>query len=153
MSWIEGTQNRPPPRFRSNGELAKIEGFLEEHEAKLALYEFLRNNINEFYCVDIPHFLLFQEYFIMSSILEKNIQKKFIFCPSNEINLIIKKQFKIFLNKDSLPEIDGIDSKIYYDIISKNKGAFFFSINHESTSKNQKSVSENLLIFHLTYFQ
>ena len=107
-------------------------------------YKFLRNNINEFYCVDIPHFLLFQEYFIMSSILEKNIQKKFIFCPSNEINLIIKKQFKIFLNKDSLPEIDGTDSKIYYDIISKNKGAFFFSINHESTSKNQKSVSENL---------
>tara|TARA_Y100000310_G_scaffold31923_1_gene30272 strand:+ start:3680 stop:5545 length:1866 start_codon:yes stop_codon:yes gene_type:complete len=45
MSWTEGTQNRPPPRFRSNGELAQLDGFLEEHEAKLALYEFLRNNI------------------------------------------------------------------------------------------------------------
>ena len=45
MSWIEGTQRRPPHRFRSNGELAQMEGFLEEHEAKLALYEFLRNNI------------------------------------------------------------------------------------------------------------
>ena len=45
MSWIEGTQRRPPQRFRSNGELAKMEGFLEEEEAKLALYEFLRNNI------------------------------------------------------------------------------------------------------------
>ena len=45
MSWIEGTQHRPPPRFRSNGDLAQMKGFLEEHEAKLALYEFLRNNI------------------------------------------------------------------------------------------------------------
>ena len=45
MSWIEGTQRRPPSRFRSNVELAQMEGFLEEHEAKLALYEFLRNNI------------------------------------------------------------------------------------------------------------
>jgi len=45
MSWTEGTQHRPPPRFRSNDELAQMEGFLEEHEAKLALYEFLRNNV------------------------------------------------------------------------------------------------------------
>ena len=45
MSWTEGTQRRPPSRFRSNSELAQMEGFLEEHEAKLALYEFLRNNI------------------------------------------------------------------------------------------------------------
>ena len=45
MSWTEGTQRRPPHRFRSNGELAQMEGFLEEHEAKLALYEFLRNNV------------------------------------------------------------------------------------------------------------
>ena len=45
MSWIEGTQNRPPRRCRSNEELKKIEGFIEEREAKLALYEFLRNNM------------------------------------------------------------------------------------------------------------
>ena len=45
MSWIEGTQNRPPPLCRSNKELGNIEGFLEEREAKIALYEFLRNNI------------------------------------------------------------------------------------------------------------
>ena len=45
MSWTEGTQRRHPSRFRSNSELAQMEGFLEEHEAKLALYEFLRNNI------------------------------------------------------------------------------------------------------------
>ena len=45
MRWTEGTQHRPPPRFRSNDELAQMEGFLEEHEAKLALYEFLRNNV------------------------------------------------------------------------------------------------------------
>ncbi|MAG28311.1 hypothetical protein CMI47_22530 [Candidatus Pacearchaeota archaeon] len=45
MSWIEGTQNRPAQVCRSNKELSEIEGFLEEREAKLALYEFLRNNI------------------------------------------------------------------------------------------------------------
>ena len=45
MSWTEGTQNRPPRRCRSNKELEKLEGFLEEREAKIALYEFLRNNM------------------------------------------------------------------------------------------------------------
>jgi len=45
MSWIEGTQNRPPQICRSNKELKDIKGFLEEREAKIALYEFLRNNI------------------------------------------------------------------------------------------------------------
>jgi len=45
MSWIEGTQNRPPRRYRSNKELRELKGFLEEREAKIALYEFLRNNI------------------------------------------------------------------------------------------------------------
>jgi hypothetical protein len=45
MSWIEGTQARPPSRRRSNQELAALEGFLEEREAKVALYEFMRNNI------------------------------------------------------------------------------------------------------------
>ena len=45
MSWIEGTQNRPPQICRSNKELSDIKGFLEEREAKIALYEFLRNNI------------------------------------------------------------------------------------------------------------
>ena len=45
MSWTEGTQRRPPSKYRSNEELAAIEGFLDEREAKIALYEFLRNNI------------------------------------------------------------------------------------------------------------
>jgi len=45
MSWIEGTQNRPPQRCRSNDELMELKGFLEERDAKIALYEFLRSNI------------------------------------------------------------------------------------------------------------
>jgi len=44
MSWQEGNQSRSDLKLRSNKELLKIEGFLEEREAKLALYEFLRNN-------------------------------------------------------------------------------------------------------------
>lgn len=45
MSWETGNQKRPKNRVRTNQELLKIEGFLEEKEARTALYEFLRNNI------------------------------------------------------------------------------------------------------------
>ena len=44
MSWQEGNQKRSAPKLRSNEELLEIDGFLDEREAKLALYEFLRNN-------------------------------------------------------------------------------------------------------------
>lgn len=44
MSWIDGQQQRRCPKLRDNQELLKLKGFLEEREAKLALYEFLRNN-------------------------------------------------------------------------------------------------------------
>ena len=45
MSWHEGNQGKPSHQLRDNEELLKVDGFLEEKEAKLALYEFLRNNI------------------------------------------------------------------------------------------------------------
>lgn len=45
MSWETGNQKRPKNYLRTNEELLKIEGFLEEKDAKIALYEFLRNNI------------------------------------------------------------------------------------------------------------
>ena len=44
MSWIEGHQHRRTSTLRSNEELLKLDGFIDEREAKLALYEFLRNN-------------------------------------------------------------------------------------------------------------
>jgi len=46
MSWQEGNQSRPKSRIRDNEQLLALEGFLEEHEAKIALYEFLRGNIS-----------------------------------------------------------------------------------------------------------
>ena len=45
MSWTKGEQTRRETALRNNMEMMKIEGFLEEKEAKIALYEFLRNNI------------------------------------------------------------------------------------------------------------
>lgn len=45
MSWIEGKQTRHKARTRNNKELLDLEGFLEENDAKIALYEFLRGNI------------------------------------------------------------------------------------------------------------
>jgi len=46
MSWQEGNQSRPKSRIRDNEQLLALEGFLEEHEAKIALYEFLRGNVS-----------------------------------------------------------------------------------------------------------
>ena len=44
MAWIEGNQNRPE-RPDINKEMLGIEGFLEEDEAKVELYKFLKDNI------------------------------------------------------------------------------------------------------------
>ena len=45
MSWIKGEQDRREATVRGNKEMLDLKGFLEEKEAKLALYEFLRHNI------------------------------------------------------------------------------------------------------------
>lgn len=45
MSWETGNQISRNSEFISNEDLAKIEGFLEEREAKLLFYQFLRNNV------------------------------------------------------------------------------------------------------------
>lgn len=45
MSWETGHQIRSSRNYRTNEELFDLEGFLEEKEAKIALYEFLRNNM------------------------------------------------------------------------------------------------------------
>ena len=44
MAWTEGNQNRPS-RVNINEEILKRGGFLEEEEAKVALYKFLKENI------------------------------------------------------------------------------------------------------------
>ena len=45
MSWEAGHQQRNFKKCRSNEELSQLTGFLEEKDAKIALYEFLRNNM------------------------------------------------------------------------------------------------------------
>ena len=44
MSWETGNQIPRKKEFISNEDLLKKKGFLEEREAKLLFYEFLRNN-------------------------------------------------------------------------------------------------------------
>ena len=44
MAWTEGNQNRPE-RPDINKKMLEIEGFLEEDEAKVELYKFLKDNI------------------------------------------------------------------------------------------------------------
>ena len=45
MSWETGNQAQRKKEFISNEELLQKKGFLEEKEAKLLFYEFLRNNV------------------------------------------------------------------------------------------------------------
>ena len=45
MSWETGNQRKRKNLYVSNEELSQKEGFLEEREAKLLFYQFLRNNI------------------------------------------------------------------------------------------------------------
>jgi hypothetical protein len=45
MAWIEGSQSPLHHRFKTNEEIEKITGFLEEKEARLLLYHFLRQNL------------------------------------------------------------------------------------------------------------
>lgn len=46
MAWIEGNQNRPINEFANiNEQIANIEGYIEEDEAKILLYKFFRHNI------------------------------------------------------------------------------------------------------------
>ena len=45
MSWETGNQRIRKNQFISNEELSEKQGFLEEREAKLLFYQFLRNNI------------------------------------------------------------------------------------------------------------
>ena len=45
MSWETGNQIPRKQEFTSNEDILKIDGHLEEREAKLLFYQFLRNNI------------------------------------------------------------------------------------------------------------
>lgn len=45
MSWESGSQKQRKNQLISNEDLFKKEGFIEEREAKILFYEFLRNNI------------------------------------------------------------------------------------------------------------
>ena len=45
MSWETGNQRKRKNPYVSNEELSQKEGFIEEREAKLLFYQFLRNNV------------------------------------------------------------------------------------------------------------
>jgi len=46
MAWIEGNQKRKSTFSKVNEEILKHKGFLEERDAKILLYKFLRSNIS-----------------------------------------------------------------------------------------------------------
>ena len=46
MAWIEGNQKRNSAFNKVNEEILKQKGYIEERDAKILLYKFLRNNIS-----------------------------------------------------------------------------------------------------------
>ena len=110
----------------------------------LIFYYFFKKKINNYFLVDIPHILLFQEYFLKNALLEKDEIKKFTFIENSNLDKINNQQINIFLNKDSFPEINDKDAEKYLDFISQNKNSYFFSVNHESKISGQNNLFERL---------
>ena len=107
-------------------------------------FSFFNNKIDNFYLVDIPQILLFQEYFLRNTLIANKNIKKFKFIENLRLNKISNKKIQIFLNKDSFPEISDEEADKYLNIISKNRGAYFFSVNHESKISSQKNLFDRL---------
>ena len=110
----------------------------------LIFYSFFKKKINNYFLVDIPHILLFQEYYLKNALLEKDEIKKFTFIENSNLDKIYNQQINIFLNKDSFPEISNEEAEKYLDFISRNKNSYLFSVNHESKISGQNNLFERL---------
>ncbi len=110
----------------------------------IVFYYYFSDKVKKIYLIDIPQILLFQEFFIKSSLSKDVVSNKFEFIENLKINTIEKTKFDIFINKDSFPEINDYEANKYLNLISKNHGSILFSINHESKISNQRSLSERI---------
>ena len=108
----------------------------------LVTINFHRENIEKIYLVDLPEMLLFQEFFLKNSLNERDFSK-IEFITSDEFenkNL----SYNILINKDSLPEISQSQADLYMRNFNNRHDCYFFSINQESSLKEQNPVSELL---------
>lgn len=106
----------------------------------LVTFKFLKDYIEKIYLVDLPEMLLFQEYFLRSSLTDKDF-KKIEFIPNNQFQNV-NLNYNVLINKDSLPEISKSQSAMYLNSFNNTNDCYFFSLNQESEITNQIPVSD-----------
>jgi len=149
MSWNKGRQHRRAPYLRNNEELLKLDGFLEEKEAKLALYEFLRNNIT--FTTDLilgVKLFPFQHMAIKSmfetdyflGVWSRGMSKSFTTGVFAALDAVLNQGVEIGILSKSFRQAKMIFKKIE-DIANKPDAAFF----RQCITKTSKSNDEWLM--------
>jgi hypothetical protein len=149
MSWIEGHQNRRSPTLRSNEELLKLRGFIEERDAKIALYEFLRNNttfaadlilgIKLFPFQHLAIKSMFEtDYFL--GVWARGMSKSFTTGIFAALDAVLNQGVEIGIISKSFRQAKMIFKKIE-DIAAKPEAAFF----RQCVTKTSKSNDEWLM--------
>jgi len=149
MSWQEGHQKRRTVSLRSNEDLLAIEGFLDEREAKLALYEFLRNNVT--FATDLllgVKLFPFQHMAIKSmfetdyflGVWSRGMSKSFTTGIFAVLDAVLNQGVEIGILSKSFRQAKMIFKKIE-DIANKPEAAFF----RKCITKTSKSNDEWLM--------
>ena len=149
MSWQEGHQKRRTVSLRSNEDLLAIEGFLDEREAKLALYEFLRNNVT--FATDLllgVKLFPFQHMAIKSmfetdyflGVWSRGMSKSFTTGIFAALDAVLNQGVEIGILSKSFRQAKMIFKKIE-DIANKPEAAFF----RQCITKTSKSNDEWLM--------
>ena len=143
MSWIDGHQQRRCPKLRDNQELLKLEGFLEEREAKLALYEFLRNNTT--FATDLllgVKLFPFQHMAIKSmfetdyflGVWSRGMSKSFTTGIFAALDAVLNQGVEIGILSKSFRQAKMIFKKIE-DISNKPEAGFFSTMHYQDFQK------------------
>jgi len=149
MSWQKGHQKRRTVSLRSNEDLLALEGFLDEREAKLALYEFLRNNVT--FATDLllgVKLFPFQHMAIKSmfetdyflGVWSRGMSKSFTTGIFAALDALLNQGVEIGILSKSFRQAKMIFKKIE-DIANKPEAAFF----RQCITKTSKSNDEWLM--------
>lgn len=98
---------------------------------------------------DLPIVSIIQGYYLMKSLGPGVVHLageagsgRVRIIPYWELDDLADKSVSIFINIDSMPEIDADIARHYIELINKKGRDFFFSINHETRVNNQNVVQD-----------
>jgi hypothetical protein len=99
--------------------------------------------------IDLPIVSIIQGYYLMKSLGPKAVRlagedhsAKVNIIPYWELDDIPEKSVSMFINIDSMPEIDADIANHYAKLINSKGSELFFSINHETQFNNQNVVQD-----------